>query len=447
LEDSFPHPPVRRSKVGTVAILGILTITATLSAVVPAAAASGVQVFVSYADSLRADPTNFPTPWSGSPGTVFYGCEPAADCVWDGAAVRVVNNSNSTITVNSIAVHVDTCTYTGWPSATLTPGMNLIVTQLASGAFDGCSGPTPTHFDLSDVGPGGSDYSNNCEPDHILPTVDVTINGTTTSYTDGDSQHPGVGQVLNTGGIDAGPCVGNESIQWTLIGSGPCRGSALTLAPPTQTHPVLSTATVTGTFTNGCGQPLSNTAVAFAISSGPNAGVTGSGVTDGNGHATFTYSSTKVGTDTLQASVTNLAGNIPSNTVTATWTISFAPGGGAFVISDRANVMNANVYWWGAQWWKMDRLNAGFAPASFKGYENSNSSPWCNQSWTTRPGNSPHPPKSVPSLMAVIVSSHITKSGSTISGNIAHIVLVRTNPGYSPNPGHRGTGTIVDVIC
>jgi len=27
------------------------------------------------------------------------------------------------------------------------------------------------------------------------------------------------------------------------------------------------------------------------------------------------------------------------------------------------------------------------------------------------------------------------------------IVLVRTNPGYGPNPGHVGTGTIVSTLC
>lgn len=432
--------PTRRSKLGLVAILGILCVATAVSAAVPAVASTGISVFVGYADSLRADPTNFPTPWVGSPGTVFSGCNPTSACIYDAGAVRVVNNGSSTVTVDAIAVHVDTCTYTGWPSAVLQPGTNLIVTQLTSGAGDGCTGPTPTELDLSDVGPGGSDYSGNCTPDNIQPTVDVTIDGTLTSYTDS-------GQVLNTGGIDAGVCTGNESIQWTLIGSKPCRGSMLTLAPPTQTHPVLSTATVTATFTNSCGQPLSNTAVQFKATNGPNVGLTGSGVTNGSGQATLTYSSTHTGTDTWGASVTNLAGSIPSNTVTVTWTISFAPGGGSFVIGDREDAMGPQVYWWGAQWWKVDKMSGGLGPASFKGYELSNSSPWCGQTWTTRPGNSPHPPASVPGLMAVIVSSHITKSGPTISGNIVHIVLVRTNAGYGPNPGHRGTGTIVDQLC
>jgi hypothetical protein len=49
--------------------------------------------------------------------------------------------------------------------------------------------------------------------------------------------------------------------------------------------------------------------------------------------------------------------------------------------------------------------------------------------------------------MSIIVSSHITKSGNTISGDIEHIVVVQTNPGYEPNPGHAGTGTVVSQVC
>jgi hypothetical protein len=50
-------------------------------------------------------------------------------------------------------------------------------------------------------------------------------------------------------------------------------------------------------------------------------------------------------------------------------------------------------------------------------------------------------------LMAVIVTSSSGKSGPTISGNIVEIVIVKTNPGYAPNPGHAGTGTVVAVVC
>ena len=427
----------RLSRIIVATTIAVLSTGVLIGQALPAAATSGIQVFVGYADSLRADPQNFPTPWSGSPNAVFRGCAPVANCIYDSGAVRVVNNSSSTVTVDAVAVHVDTCTFTGWQGATLAPGADLIVTQQAASEATGCNGPA--QMDSSDMGPGGRDWTGQCVPDGILPTVDVTINGQTTHYTDS-------GQVLNTGGIDTGICQGNESTQWTVIGHAPCKGSLLTLAPQAQTHGIGSTATVTATFTNSCGQPLSDVSVQFTIPSGPNAGRTGTATTDANGNASFTYSSAVTGTDTLQAAVTNLAGHIDSNTVTVTW-LPFAPGGGAFVISDLKDVSNGAVYWWGAQWWKKDPTSTGLAPASFKGFEKSNPLPMCGQTWTTRPGNSPKPPKTVPAYMLVIVTSHVTKKGPVISGNIVHIVLVRTNAGYGPNPGHPGTGTIVSTLC
>jgi hypothetical protein len=430
----------RVSRLTLVAGLGILSLVTAVSSAVPASAQSGIQVFVGYADDFRADATNFPTPWDGSPQTTFYGCAPTT-CTYDASAVRVVNNTGSAVTVDAIKVHVDTCTYGGWPSAILAPGADLIVTELPTGTKVGC--PGPVHMDTSDVGPGGRDWSLVCTPDTsvppVVPMVDVTINGQTTTYNDS-------GQVLNTGGID-GACGGNnESTQWTAIGHAPCKGSLFSLAPAAQTHGLGTTATISATFTNSCGQPLSDVAVHFAATSGPNAGRTGTGTTDANGVATFSYTSQVVGTDTFHASITNLVGTITSNSVTVTW-VAFAPGGGAFVIGDLENSAGAQAYWWGAQWWKKDHLSSGLAPASFKGLELSNASPWCGQTWTTRPGNSPHPPKTVPSVMAVIVSSHITQRGSVISGDILHIVLVSTNQGYGPNPGHPGTGKIVGQLC
>ena len=419
----------------TVFGLGLLMVAGAFIGAMPAAASSGIGVYVGYADSLRAQATNFPTPWAGSPQTIFQGCGSVTACVFDSGAVRIVNNSGSTVTVNKIAVHVDTCTFSFWAPATLAPGADLIVTQTAPGEAPGC---TVGQMDTSDIGPGGSSYIGICTPNGILPTVDVTVNGQTTSYTDS-------GQVLNTGGFD-GACLGNESTQWTVIGHAPCRGSLLSLAPPTQTHGVGTSATVQATFTNSCGQPLSNVAVQFAITSGPNAGRTGTGATNVNGQATFSYGSVVTGTDTLTAAVSNIAGTITSNPVTVIWVL-FAPGGGAFVIGDLEDISGAQAYWWGAQWWKTDHLSSGLAPASFKGFENGNASPWCGQKWTTRPGNSSKPPKTVPSVMAVLVASHITKNGPVISGDIVHIVLVQTNRGYAANPGHIGTGKIIATIC
>ena len=49
--------------------------------------------------------------------------------------------------------------------------------------------------------------------------------------------------------------------------------------------------------------------------------------------------------------------------------------------------------------------------------------------------------------MGVVVTSSVSKSGSTISGDSKHIVVVKVDPGYAPSPGHPGTGTIVATFC
>jgi hypothetical protein len=125
--------------------------------------------------------------------------------------------------------------------------------------------------------------------------------------------------------------------------------------------------------------------------------------------------------------------------------------GGAFVIGDASAgspTVGAAVDFWGAQWAKDNRLSGGPAPSSFKGFENSSATPSaCGFSWTSGRGNSVHPPASIPTYMAVIVASSVTKSGKRISGDGVHVVIVKTGAGYGPDPGAAGSGTIVAVLC
>ena len=426
------------------AVVVLALVSATTSALVsatPAAAGGGLAVFVGYADNSRALVASFPNPWSGSPKVIFDGCQPA--CTFDSGAVRVENDTASPAVVNRVDVHIDTCLYTWTGPFTLAPGQSLIATQLIS-SIGGCTGPVPDSFDSSDIGPGGAVYSG-CTNDGIRPTVDVTAGGVTTSYLDS-------GQVINTGGIDAAHCAPgtSESTQWVLIGSPPCPGpSRVSLAPATQSHFVTTTANVSATYTNSCGQGLSSALVNFNAISGPNAGVSGSATTDLGGHATFSYSSLKSGVDTLRASVTNATGfTIDSNTVTVTWTITFAPGGGSFVIGDQDAAVGSSVTFWGAQWARQNGLSAGPAPRSLKGFAESPTTPSCGVDWSADPGNSSPPPSGpLPPLMGVIVTSAAAQSGSTISGSTVNIVIVTTAPGYGPNPGHAGEGTVVAEVC
>ena len=122
--------------------------------------------------------------------------------------------------------------------------------------------------------------------------------------------------------------------------------------------------------------------------------------------------------------------------------------GGNFVIGDNNAAVGTAVTFWGAQWRKLNSLTGGLAPASFKGFEASPAVAACGKTWTANPGNStPPPPGPLPPLVPVVVSSKISQLGSTISGNVVHIVLVKVNPGYSSDPGHAGTGTVVSQIC
>jgi hypothetical protein len=49
--------------------------------------------------------------------------------------------------------------------------------------------------------------------------------------------------------------------------------------------------------------------------------------------------------------------------------------------------------------------------------------------------------------MGVIVASSVTKQGNGIGGTWGKIVVVKTDSGYAPSPGHPGTGQIVGVFC
>src|SRR4030088_2461467 len=151
--------------------------------VAAASAHGGVDVYVGYADTLRANPANFPTPWDASPNTTFEGCTPAPRCTLDAGAVRVVNNTTASVTINSVVVRLDTCLLHLWPSTTLAPGHQLIATQTAQVATGGCN-PAGGVMDTSDIGPGSHDWSDHCTPSGVIPAVDVTLNGSTSTFAD-----------------------------------------------------------------------------------------------------------------------------------------------------------------------------------------------------------------------------------------------------------------------
>jgi hypothetical protein len=107
----------------------------------------------------------------------------------------------------------------------------------------------------------------------------------------------------------------------------------ITLSPASATNPVNTNHTLTATATDA-GVPAVGKTVTFKVLSGPNAGKTGTGITNGSGVATFTYTSTTTGTDTIQASFVAKSGaTVTSNTATKTWTSGGTGGGNIFEVT------------------------------------------------------------------------------------------------------------------
>jgi Bacterial Ig-like domain (group 3) len=223
-------------------------------------------------------------------------------------------------------------------------------------------------------------------------------------------------------------------------------------------QPTTCTATVTDTATSGQTPPTGT--VGFT-SNGPGTfGTAGSctlataSSSSASCSVTYTPGSTPanpVRTDTITATYTGDPTHTGSSNTTDVSVVSpTALASGSFVIGDQNASVGNRVTFWGAQWWKLNSLSGGPAPAAFKGFASHvpNNPPRCNDHWTTQPGASSNPPATVPQYMAVIASSSITQSGSTIAGDTTDVVVVKTNAGYGPNPGNAGTGTVVAAeVC
>lgn len=225
--------------------------------------------------------------------------------------------------------------------------------------------------------------------------------------------------------------------------------AALTASPACAATSLKAYSAPTATFTDAA-SPFGTLSDFSASINWGDASVTAGTVTGPDGgpytvSGTHTFATT--GTFTITTTVTDVGG---AKAVTSCTTLgfSFAPGGGAFVIGNQNSATGTSVTFWGAQWAKDNSLSGGPAPRSFKGFAKSPTTPTCGATFTADPGNSSPPPAGpLPTFMAVIVTSKATQSGSTTSGTIVHIVIVKTNPGYSTDPGHAGTGTVVAVVC
>lgn len=108
--------------------------------------------------------------------------------------------------------------------------------------------------------------------------------------------------------------------------------------------------------------------------------------------------------------------------------------------------VGADLNFWGAQWSSQVISGNYSAGSSFKGFANAVSTD--GTTWTSPPGNSSQPPASVGQYIGVIVSTSATKSGNTISGNIAKVVILKVDDpsAYASDPGHPASGVVQTTV-
>jgi hypothetical protein len=195
--------------------------------------------------------------------------------------------------------------------------------------------------------------------------------------------------------------------------------------------------------------PIAGRTVVFTLGTGGSA-QTCSGVTSGTGVAACTISpvSQPLGPGVVSGAFAGDAFYLPSSASASTIIFAFLERG-SFVIGDKNSANGTAVTFWSSVWNAVNALSGGAAPSSFKGFASKPATqpPACGGTWTASPADSAKPPVTLPLYMGVVVSKTVTKSGSTISGDVPLIVVVQTNAGYAPDAGHAGTGTVIATYC
>jgi uncharacterized repeat protein (TIGR01451 family) len=352
-------------------------------------------------------------------------------------------------------------------------GQDLLGTALSAQTTTPCANTTPVKIPTitTYTGPTSGDFhdpttvSATLTDDSFTPvtgrTIRFTLNGTESCT--GVTNSLGVANCVITPGEAAGPYTLTAAFADTTDPVYDVSSTAVTFTVTREettsiyTGPTVILAGATGVTLSGKlledgTTPISGRTLTLGLG-----GQTCTGSTDATGDAQCSLTFTgPLGPEPLSASFAGDAFYLPSSDTSHTATVFAFPARGAFTLGDNtvaAATPTTPVTWWADNWWQLNSVSAGTAPPSFKGFAATVNLPTstppasCGSNWTTSPGNSPPPTSGVPMYMGVLVTSTVSKVGSEVTGTTVHIVVVKVDPGYAPDPAHHGTGTVVAVYC
>jgi hypothetical protein len=166
------------------------------------------------------------------------------------------------------------------------------------------------------VGAVHPEFYRNNDPNDPGATINTGADGLTLVFTCTATVNPNVNNHIKLAIADASDTLLDS---YVFLRANSFVSSNIALTPLTATNPLGTTHTVTATVLEN-GQPVANKLVTFVVNSGPHAGTTGTGLTDAQGKATFTYLGVFAGTDIIQSHYVGPQGTVQqSNTVQKIW--------------------------------------------------------------------------------------------------------------------------------